>query len=238
LDKIQIIEKLFKYTLEYALEYSYLLLPIFFIVSRFKSKKSIVYSILALYGLTFFLFLHFFYWFPSSYRRFEIALYTLLEYSFFAFLISYFIQNKKLKKIIFFISILFFLFQVYFFLKGSKYSKLDSVPIAIETFLIFSFIIFYFRQFFRNNISKNVYEYPSFWLIVGILIYLGSAFFFNLLVNDVTEEQFKKYWHYTYIPDILKNCIFSMIILGYPSISNEKSSTEVTIKDIPNLDMI
>lgn len=232
MDKIQIIEKLFKY----ILESSYLLLPLALIFS--KQRKYLFFQLLALSGILTFLFLHYFYSIPISYRRIQLTTYTLMEYTLFAYIFWTFTNTKNTRKIIISLSILFGAFQIVFFTTGSKIIKLDSVPIAIETFLIFLYIILYFRQFFKNNVNKNVYEYPSFWLVVGVLLYLGTGFFFNLLVNHVTEEQFKHYWHYTFIPEIIKNILFASVILGFPSFSNEYSKPKIKHEDIPNLDMI
>jgi len=128
-------------------------------------------------------------------------------------------------------------FHISYFLY-SKPQKIDSVPIGVETILIFLFSFFYFQQFLKYNISKNIYEYPSFWLIVGIIIYLGSGFFFNILANNVTDQQFENYWHLTYIPEILKNLLFAMVLLGYPSYINEQPNSKLKKSDIPNLDII
>ncbi len=54
---------------------------------------------------------------------------------------------------------------------------------------------------------------PSFYIVVGILVYIGSNFFFNLLANVITQEQNEQYWHFTYIPEIIKNIIFAVSIL-------------------------
>lgn len=231
MDKIQIIEELFTY----ILVYSYLLIPLGFLLSR--SKKYSLFIILASYGLVFFFYLNFYYDIPKNYRKIQQTVYTLLEYSVFAAIIWYNLKNVILRKTIFSFSILFLIFQVtYFFV--SKLQKIDSVPIGVETILIFLFSFFYFQQFLKYNISKNIYEYPSFWLIVGILIYLGSAFFFNILANDVTDQQFDNYWHLTYIPEILKNLLFAMVLLGYPSYINEQPNSKLKKSDIPNLDII
>ncbi len=115
---------------------------------------------------------------------------------------------------------------------------MDSIPIGVETILILLYSFYFFQQFLRSNIAKNVYEYPSFWLVVGLLVYLGCNFFFNLLFNHVSSEQIENFWHYTYIPEIVKNVLFSLVILGYPSYSNENNSVPYKSHDIPNLDMI
>jgi len=191
---------------------------------------------LVLYGLIFFLFLHNYYNLPRSLRKIQQAFYTLLEFSFFSYIIWNSIQNKRLRKIIIYSSIVFFCFHIiYFFV--SKPQKLDSIPIGIETIIIFFLTFLYFQQFFKFNLDNNIYEYPSFWLIVGIIIYLGSSFFFNILANHISQEQSDKYWHYTYIPEILKNIFFGFVIWGvfFKNVENKKSPA---LSEIPNLDMI
>ena len=227
--KIQIIEKLFSYTLEY----SYLLLPFLFLIS--KAKKSSLTIVLCSYGLVFFFFLHYYYDIPRSLLKVKQAFYTLLEYSFFAFIVWQSIQNKKIRTVIVVFSFLFFIFQsLYFFF--FKLQKIDSIPIGVETIILFLFAFLYFQQYFKTNLTNNIYEYSSFWLVVGILIYLGSSFFFNILANHVTPQQFADYWHFTYIPEIIKNLLFGLVIIGYPF--KQINSVKTKSTDIPNLDMI
>jgi hypothetical protein len=229
--KIQNIEKLFKY----LLEYSFLLLPAFYFIGKTKKEKQT--AVLALYGVVFFCLLHFYKEIPRSYRKIYQSLYTFLEYSFFTYIVWYYIRDGKFRKVIFFFSILFFVFQIIHFLVA-KHQKLDSIAIGFETIVLFFFIFTYFKQFFKTNISKNMYEYPSFWLIAGILIYLGCSFFFNILVNHIPKQQFDSLWHFTYIPEIIKNILFAIVIIWFPSQSIEHSFSSQKSKDIPNLDII
>ena len=238
MEKIQSIEKLF--TL--LLEYSYLILPIIYILSSlrlnnwFKNDK-IMSLLLGIYGLYFFLLLHFYNDIPKDLKKLYQSVYTFSEYLFFAYILYHFISNKLFRKAILGLSALFLVVQIahYFFTKNQK---LDSFSIGIETILIFLFIFTYFRQFFKHNVTRNIYEYQRFWLIVGILLYLGCGFFFNILVNYIPKDQFLEFWHYTYIPEIIKNILFTIVILGVPSLTNEKSQPRKKFPDVPNLDII
>lgn len=200
-------------------------------------KRNKLFLLIAFYGVLFFFFLHFWRDFPHFFKRYRAVTYTLLEYSFFAGIILYHIKNIKIRKIILLFSLIFLLFQIFYF-SNSKPQMIDSIPIGVESIFIFLFSFFYFQQYLKYNISRYVYEYPSFWLTIGILIYLGSSFFFNILANHVTEDQFNNYWHLTYIPEIIKNIIFAMVILGIPSYANEEPELKRNSIDIPNLDMI
>lgn len=229
MDKIQIIEKLFTF----ILVHSYLLLPILFIFS--KSKKSQAIIILALYGLIFYFLLQYFYDIPIKYRKIQQASYTFLEYSVFTYLFWYSIQNQKIRKFIVLSYFLFFAFHLCYYLFATI-QKMDSVPIAVETIFMFIYAFLFFRQFFKFNLNLNIYEYSSFWLVVGILLYLGTSFFLNILYNHLTKEQIEQFWHYSYIPEIVKNILFALVILGKPF----KTINPVKVKpvEIPNLDMI
>jgi hypothetical protein len=229
LEKSKVIEKLFSYTLIY----SFLLLPLLFIFR--KTKRTTLTYILATYGLLFFLYLCFYYNIPKSFKKVGQSLYTLTEYSVFSFTIWYHIETKKFRKLIVGFSIGFLIFQFYYYLKFSR-QVLDSIPIGIETILLLFFAFLYFRECLKYNLTFNIYEYQSFWLVVGILIYLGSSFFFNILANEVSSKQLENFWYYTYIPEIIKNLLFAVVVLGYPL--KHTIQKNITASDIPKLDMI
>lgn len=229
--KIQTIEKLF---FTYLLEYSYLFLLLAYSLS--KAKKVPNYLLIGIYGVIFFVLLHYYDLIPSSFMKRYQYIYTFLEYGFLTVLIFNFIKNIPVRRFILIISALFIVFQIVHF-QITKKQKLDSVVIAVETIIIFLFILLYLRQFFKDNVTNNIYEFPSFWIVVGILIYLGFGFFFNILVNCVPQEQFDTYWHFTFIPEIIKNLLFGMVVLGYPSPAIENKKNKIRV-DIPNLDLI
>lgn len=183
----------------------------------------------------FFLFLHYYYDIPKDYRKIQQAAYTLLEFSFFTFIFWRVIENRRVRNIIAISSLIFITFHILYFLSSAE-QKIDSVPIGIETIFLFFFAFLYLQQYFKKSLSKNIYEYSSFWLVAGIIIYLGSSFFFNILANHVTQAQFDNYWHYTYIPEIFKNILFALVIFGY--FFKTENSANLKSKDIPNLDMI
>lgn len=188
------------------LAYSFLLLPLFYLIG--KGKKDLIPIVLMIYGTLFFFLLYFYFDIPKNYRLLQQVFYTTYEYLTFAIIIL--LNTKKNKRIIVTSSFAFILFQVFYLLSGSKQS-IDSVPIGIETILIFTFALLYFVEFF--NSEKNEPLGPPFYLTVAILLYLGPNLFFNLLANQLSVEQANKYWHFTYIPEIIKNIIFAVSIL-------------------------
>ncbi len=176
----------------------------------------------------------FYYDFPKSYREIQQALYTFLEYSIFTYILWNAIKNKKFRKIILFLSLCFICFLIVFFVKA-KPGRIDSIPVGVETILVFLFSFFYFKQIFNYNVTHYKYNDPNFLLVVGILLYLGSSFFFNILANNLSE-QLNEYWYLTYIPEIIKNILFAIAITNYKYILKENAKDKNT--SVPYLDMI
>lgn len=133
-----------------------------------------------------------------------------------------------------FFSILFVSFQLIYLLV-SKPGRIDSVPVAVETILVFIYIVIYFQQYFILN-KSSIYNDYSFYLISGLLIYLAGNFFFNILANQMSKQQWENYWHLTYIPEVIKNLLLTVsIILFHKQLKSEKKTR---ITNVPFLDMI
>jgi len=225
--KIQVIEKLFLY----ILTYSYLLLPLTFFLFRSKRRDDLVIGI---YGILFFFLLYAMdnEYIPKPYKYIYQTFYTFCEYSFFTYLLFQSITIKKLKIIILLFTVLFIGFLIYDY-SSSLRSKLDSIPVGIETILIFIYISFFFYQNFRNTSEEYIYSQPCFWLSIGMLIYLGGTFFFNILVNYLDKTQ-RYYWFLTYIADLIKNLLFCVSIIVYVRTPHKEKSLH---KSVPYLDL-
>ncbi|OQY94163.1 MAG: hypothetical protein B6D37_09165 [Sphingobacteriales bacterium UTBCD1] len=225
MDKIQIIEKLFFD----IVTYSYLLLPLIFLITIHKTRKTILFFS---YGLIFFTLL---FWGDglktASQQKLLSNSYTFLEYIFFTSVIWKEIPNRKFRITIVIISTLFFAFQVinYFIF---PFRKLDAVPIGIETILLFVYILIFFYFYFKGVENRYIYNEPFFWVAIGILIYLGGSFFFNILANHLTKEEVNKYWYVTYIVEAIKNVLFVIAMFMY-SRQPKKTKPE---KSIPYLE--
>jgi hypothetical protein len=110
----------------------------------------------------------------------------------------------------------------------------DSLPIGVETILLFSYIIFYFYEQFKQPNPDYVYRNPTFWIFFGILIYLGGSFFFNILADYMNKKTVVKLWSLTFIGDIVKNLLFLYALF---LIKNHSKSQLHQKKSIPHLDM-
>jgi hypothetical protein len=214
--------------------YSYLLLPLCFILIKGKFKHRIL-ALLVLYGIVFFGLLFIYDYLPQNFlNNYFQGLYTLLEYSFFAYFFWFTIQSKGFRKIIIIISILFGLYQ-FFYITSVNFIRLDSISIGIETILVFIYIFYFFYEFSKNTKDVFIYNHYGFWLAVGIMIYLGGSFFFYILINSLTDNEIDKFSNMTYVAEIIKNLLFAFSIFIYKKHPVNKPQNHS--KNIPNLDM-
>lgn len=228
--KIQAIEKLFLY----ILTYSYLLLPLVFLFSRSKRRVDLFIGI---YGILFFILLFLINpsnrLIPDPYLKIYQTFYTFSEYLFFTYILFQSIILKKIRITIAIFSILFVGFLIYDHLTR-KIDSLDSIPVGIETILIFVYITFFFYQNFKSTSNEYIYNQSGFWISIGLLLYLGSTFFFNILVNEIDQTQVDKYWFLTYIADTIKNLFFCISIIIY---ARNRHKQKLPPKSVPYLDL-
>lgn len=230
MDKIQTIEKLFNF----ILILSYLVIPIISLLIR---KKSNIRRILTIYGLFFFGLLIVWDFLPS--RDIKIVyqyFYTISEYLFFAYFLWSAIQSTIFKRVIVGISAGFIIFQLVYYLSHQTV-RLDSIPIGVETILLLIFIVFFFYEYFNKIKSSFIINHYCFWISVGIMIYLGGSFFFNILAEQHSVRVYiNDYWYLTYIGDIIKNLLFIIAIIV--TTKNQTDSLKQEKSNLPYLDMI
>lgn len=206
MDKIQLIEKLFYYINAYY----YLLLPILYFIFRNKVRDS---AIIALYGLVCSLLLNIYYILPEGYLvDLFMLFYTFAEYTFFTLLILSHINTRKVKMLIMILSMLFLAFQIMFAIR-IEIDRLDTISIGIETILLFIYIIYMFYEYFKSAKTNYIYNNHFFWVSLGILIYLGGTFFFNILANHLSRGQLVQYLKLTYVLEMVKTTLFAIAIV-------------------------
>jgi len=173
-------------------------------------------------------------------RRIHWSVYTFIEYSSFALFFWFSITSKRFKNLILIISISFILFQVIYFLTATlsiKHANLDSVAVGIETILVFMYSFYFLYQEFKNLQNQSIIKKPMFWIVCGMIFYLGGSFFFNLLANHLSEALMDKYWFYSYSFDIIKNVLFAVAIPLFTNKKNRNLRETVPYLDLDRLDM-
>jgi len=168
-------------------------------------------------------------------KRVYLFLYTLIEYLSFIFLILGSIKNKRAKIVILLISLSFvvFVFLLNFVI---PYERYDSIPIAAETLILLVVSIYFFYEQFKDTSTLYIYHQYSFWLTIGILVYLCGSLFIFALAEQMSSAQITEFWYWTYIVEIIKNILFTVGILMYvrkPFVKPPK--TEIPYLDLKEL---
>lgn len=172
---------------------------------------------------------------PKDLKKIHHTVYTSFEYVAFAFIFGYNIQNKKIRKLIFFVSILFLVFQLVFLLI-TGYTRLDSLSIGVETILILIYIFFFFYESAKTTNTQYIYNHYCFWIAVGILIYLGGSFFFYILFGQLTKEQVDTFGNLTFLAELIKNVLFALAVFMYKRYPMQNVNQKQ--EPVPFLDMI
>ena len=160
------------------------------------------------------------------------SFYTFLESLSFSLILLYNIQNKKAKILILISQFLFGVFQIVFLLKATL-KILDSVPIGIETILIYICIFYFFYERFQNAKSEYIYNDHCFWISIGLMLFLGGSFFFYILADHMELNEAQKYWDVTFIIETVKNILFAVAILVYVK---NKNKERIPNQNLPYLD--
>lgn len=188
--------------------------------------------LLLVYSTIFFILNQFFneiYWFLG--RKNYYFIYTVFEYFIFGFLILLNIQSKKFRPFFYIISGVFLIILLIIYLI-SNIKRVDSISIGIEFIMLIIFILYFFFDQLKNVSTQSIYELFGFWIVLGILIYLGFTFFFNMLANYLSKELVDQYELYTYVGDIIRNTLFAVAIFML------EKDNKIKQNPIPKLDMI
>ncbi|MCG2614190.1 hypothetical protein LZZ85_07850 [Terrimonas sp. NA20] len=234
--KIQTIEKLFYY----INAISYLTFPAFYFFSKEKGRLP---KILGIYGIIVCFFLCVFDYLleEKSYNILLILqnLFTPFEYLVFT-MIFFLTAGKRKRKFLIAISIIFIAFLITLFIvKPATIDSnlvLDTYGVGIETIIIFLYIFSFLYEQSKIDDSESIFSKYLFWISMGLLIYLGGSFFFNILVTEMSLAEFDNYYHYTYIAELIKNVLF-LVALSKASDLSVKKKEAVTQIQMPYLDI-
>lgn len=228
--KSKFIESLF----DYILQYSFVLPVLCFLIFFRKVKAVMVCKIVLIYCIIYFSLNYAYDYIPKVIRKqYYYFVYTFFEYLTFAAIFWLIAESKRFKNFIAVTSFAFIIFQIiYSFTVRVK--RLDTIPVGVETILIFFFVFYFFYEKFKYIKNQFIYTDYAFWLVIGIMLYLGSSFFFNLLANHLEKEEVDKYWYFSYNSDILKNIFFAVGILvcAYHNKTEEEEKPPVPFLDI------
>ncbi len=147
-----------------------------------------------------------------------LSTFTIIEYTLLAYYIYNLFKNKTFKRVLLIASCIFLViaFGNLILEMNSNTPQFDSVPIAISSLILITASIFYFFESIQDPDITFIYSKPSFWVVVGIMIYFSGTFFLFLQYDNLSEEDKNNYWIISIICFVLKNIFFSISFILKP----------------------
>lgn len=149
---------------------------------------------------------------------FLLSTYTIIEYILLLSYIYLTLRRILLKRLLLVLSIIFIIVAVSNIVQSYKVksSDLDSIPIAVSSLILIIGSILYFFETIQKPEIGFIYSKPSFWVVVGIMIYFSGTFFLFLQYENLSTEEKDNFWIINIICFILKNIFFSISFILKP----------------------
>jgi hypothetical protein len=146
--------------------------------------------------------------------------FTLIEYSVFTYIFYIISRTRLFRKSLILLSCVFLLVIILNY-STSHIAKIDSVPIGVETIIIFAYAFYYLYEQMNILDDSFIYNRYHFWLVIGMMIYLGGSFFIYIFANGVHNDILDKYWFLTYAFYITKDIFFIIGLLIYAKLKTK-----------------
>ena len=189
------------------------LLPILIFLPFFSKRKELPVWVIFFYCIYSFINDFIILYRDNNGLSFSIFLYvfTIIEYILFSFLLYFLIKNKTVKKAILLLSLCFIAFCLYnIFDKAVE--AFDSVHASVESILLIAYCIIYLYEQLNQPQTTVIYSTYTFWILIGLLIYLSGTFFLYTFAMDLPPDLRETYWVINLICNILKNVLFTISI--------------------------
>lgn len=174
--------------------------------------------------------------YDNQIHHFLLSLFTFVEFTIFALILSA-LQNGRLRKRIIHTSIILFgIFCIYTYIMYSFFPSdnslaFDSYPASIENLLLIIFCIFFFYEQLSGQPTFVIYKYPRFWIVMGIMVYTSLNFFLFLESSIASVSVISEFWDINLISNILKNIIFAIAFV----INDENQTKTLPERKLPTI---
>ncbi len=117
-------------------------------------------------------------------------IYGVVQFIFYTYLLSSFIQNKKAVKIGRVIQFLYLILAIINVLLFQKSTNYNTITYSIGCLIIVAFSIYYFFELFKQKKVVSLLRETPFWVSTGLLFFFSCSFPLIATVNIIqnTEE--------------------------------------------------
>jgi hypothetical protein len=158
---------------------------------------------------------------------------TILEFSFYSFVLRKIIINVVVNRVILWVNIVFAFFALINIFLIQGYDRINAINFTMSVVITVVFCIYYFFELFKKTETESLIRMPGFWVVCAILVSNVLSFpIFALLsfMNDLTKSNLKTS-HIVFdnidlifnIISILTYLLYSIGFLGRTRISKSSS---------------
>lgn len=130
----------------------------------------------------------------------------MLSFSYFIYLN---LKTAVLKRIVLWTAVAFIALPAIFYLTRGDFN-FQSLIFSIENIIIIPFCVLYFYEQINKPDTFFIYLSKSFWIILGIIIYMTGTLFVFIYVDSLPEEEKVKFWVINLIFNTVKNILFAI----------------------------
>jgi hypothetical protein len=131
------------------------------------------------------------------------------------------------------LGLLFIAFLLYFNL-STDFTRIDSIPIGIESIIIISFAFYFLYEKIKTPTAVFITSDYKFWIILGMIIYLAGSFFIYIYGEQLNKEEWKKLKHLPLLFYIIRALFYSIGLIVFSKAPVE--TKKLKEKTIPYLD--
>jgi len=153
--------------------------------------------------------------------------FTILEYTLLTIFLLKFITTRLFRKLIYVLSITFYVICLYDGLK-SKSSSFDSLPSGYAAILLIIFSIFSLYELIRTSDQSFLYDKSKFWFTTGYVMYFAGTFFIFISAQNNFQNPiyFSFFQSLNDFFSIVRNILFSVGFIIKPLNENMKVNSK------------
>jgi hypothetical protein len=142
-------------------------------------------------------------------------LFTTIEFCFYFFVFNQIIVNKRLKKIIFYVLLIYPVIAILNIFLIQKVTVFNTMTYSLGCLLIVACCVFYFLELFQSPYPIALSKEPTFWICSGLLFYFACTFPLFGLINFLSDPSKKIIQGVTIISNLLDVLLYSSFTIAF-----------------------
>ena len=159
-----------------------------------------------------------------------LRVYSTLEFCLLALFLKELYRSPLAKKIIIYLIVPVVAFSAIDYMNGNKTQFNNHINIVTSLIFILS-LIYYFFEKMQNDVTVPLYQSITFWLCVGLFLYVTGSFFFFIFSSTSDVKAYQQMTFIYTIVTISKNIILCLSLLAHEQVPNQHGKDGIYLPD-------